>query len=176
MIEERLATRRGLLDAVVFSGGEPLAQRALPEAVARMRALGFSIGLHSAGPFPRMFERILPLVDWVGFDVKTIFADYTPITGVPGSGARAEQSLKALLASGVDYEIRTTLPPGGLPGDALEALIEALNGYGVKRFVLQEARTANADADAHAAFEDAADLVWRLGQFAQFDVRRAAPA
>ncbi|WP_295886335.1 anaerobic ribonucleoside-triphosphate reductase activating protein, partial [uncultured Thiohalocapsa sp.] len=45
-----LARRRGLLDAVVFSGGEPTAQRALGAAMAEVRAMGFKVGLHTGGP------------------------------------------------------------------------------------------------------------------------------
>src|SRR5690606_38132990 len=47
-----LKSRRGLLDGVVFSGGEPTLQSALPQAIAEVRDLGFRIGLHTAGPYP----------------------------------------------------------------------------------------------------------------------------
>ena len=106
-----LATRRGLLDGVVFSGGEPTLQERLPGAVAAVRALGFRVGLHTAGPYPRRLERLLPQLDWVGCDVKAPFGDYERITGVPNSGARARESLVALAKSGVRFEIRTTVHP-----------------------------------------------------------------
>lgn len=106
-----LEGRRGLLDGVVFSGGEPTLQKALPEAVAVVRGLGFRIGLHTAGPYPDRLAPLLPFVDWVGFDVKAPFADYARITGVPGSGEKARQSLVALAASGVAFEVRTTVHP-----------------------------------------------------------------
>lgn len=104
-----LERRRGLLDGVVFSGGEPTLQKALPEAVAAVRALGFRIGLHTAGPYPERLARLLPDLDWVGFDVKAPFADYERVTGVPGSGGRARESLVALAGSGVAFEVRTTV-------------------------------------------------------------------
>ena len=68
-----LKSRRGLLDGVVFSGGEPTLQSALPQAIAEVRDLGFRIGLHTAGPYPGRLAQVLPLVDWVGFDIKTPF-------------------------------------------------------------------------------------------------------
>ena len=52
-----LQRRRGLLDAVVFSGGEPTAQAALPEAIARVKAMGYRIGLHSGGMYPARLRR-----------------------------------------------------------------------------------------------------------------------
>ena len=84
-----LETRRDLLDGVVFSGGEPLIQAALPEAMGAVRALGFGVGLHTSGAAPERLKAVLPLVDWVGFDVKAPFADYARITGVAGSGEAA---------------------------------------------------------------------------------------
>jgi len=110
-IRSLLEGRRGLLDGVVFSGGEPTLQKALPEAVAAVRALGFRVGLHTAGPYPDRFARLLPDIDWVGFDVKAPFAEYERITGVPESGVRARESLIALAGSGVAFEVRTTVHP-----------------------------------------------------------------
>ena len=78
-----LATRRRLLDAVVFSGGEPTAQGELPAAIDAVRALGFAVGVHTNGAYPRRLARILPQLDWVGIDVKAPAADYASVTGVP---------------------------------------------------------------------------------------------
>ncbi len=58
-----LGCRRGLLDAVVFSGGEPTADPALPQAVDEVRALGFRVGLHTAGMLPRRLRTLLPRLD-----------------------------------------------------------------------------------------------------------------
>jgi pyruvate formate lyase activating enzyme len=105
-----LATRRGLLDGVVFSGGEPLLQRGLPAALAEVRALGFATALHTAGAYPERLAAVLPLIDWVGFDVKAPFAEYAPVVGCDG-GRAARRALELLLASGVAHEIRCTVPP-----------------------------------------------------------------
>ena len=55
-----LPRRRGLLDAVVFSGGEATFQPGLPEALRAVRALGFKAGLHTGGPLPGRFAQCLP--------------------------------------------------------------------------------------------------------------------
>jgi len=126
-----LERRRGLLDGVVFSGGEPTLQRALPDAVAAVRALGFRVGLHTAGPYPDRLARLLRQLDWVGFDVKAPFADYGRITGVAGSGVRARESLIALIGSGVAFEVRTTVHPRLLADADLVRLDNDLAALGV---------------------------------------------
>ena len=135
-----LRRRQGLLDGVVFSGGEPTAQAGLADAMRAVRALGFSIGLHTGGAYPRRLAGVLPLVDWVGFDAKAPFADYARVTDVAGSGARASSSLGLLLASGVEHEIRTTVHPALLPDADVVELARALAARGVKRQVLQAFR------------------------------------
>ena len=64
---------------------------------------------HSAGIKPKLFAGILPLVDWVGFDVKALPEQSTAITGVDGSGKANWRSLEHLLESGVEHECRTTV-------------------------------------------------------------------
>jgi len=135
-----LQTRVNLLDGVVFSGGEPTVQAALGDAMREVRALGFKIGLHTGGPHPRRFAEVLPLVDWVGFDVKAPFADYEGITGVAGSGERALASLRALVESGVDFEVRTTVHPDLLGEEDLERLSIELAEEGVARWAVQAYR------------------------------------
>ena len=132
-----LERRRGLLDGVVFSGGEPTLQRGLADAVEAVRKLGFEVGLHTAGSYPERLATLLPHLDWVGLDIKASLADYDHLTGVPGSGARAWQSLEILLTSGVDYEIRTTAHPHLLDRSRLANLAHTLSARGVTRYVAQ---------------------------------------
>ena len=69
-VRELLAKRRGLLDGVVFSGGEPTRQRALGSAMREVRELGFGVGLHTGGSYPARLREVIGLVDWVGIDIK----------------------------------------------------------------------------------------------------------
>jgi pyruvate formate lyase activating enzyme len=136
-----LRRRQGLLDGVVFSGGEPTLQPALADAMREVRALGFKVGLHTGGMVPQRLAAVLPLVDWVGLDVKAPFADYPRITGVAGSGLRARAGLQKLLASGVEHEIRTTVHPAQLTDADLVELAHDLAERGVKHYVMQAFRT-----------------------------------
>ncbi|WP_121941583.1 anaerobic ribonucleoside-triphosphate reductase activating protein [Acidovorax sp. 100] len=132
-----LESRRGLLDGVVFSGGEPTLQAALPAALAEVRAMGFATGLHTGGMYPERLAGLLPLLDWVGLDIKGPQHRYDAITGVPGSGGRAWESLGLLVASGVAYECRTTWHAGLFPTEELQVLGNTLANAGAVRWKLQ---------------------------------------
>jgi pyruvate formate lyase activating enzyme len=136
-----LVNRRGLLDAVVFSGGEPTLQPAILDAVKDARKLGFRVGLHTAGMNPECFAQLLPLLDWIGFDVKASFADYVRITGVERSGEKALASLRSLLACHILYEVRTTWHPTLLSPDNMCKLQEELLDLGVTHYAVQHFRS-----------------------------------
>jgi len=171
---EFLGRRRGLLDAVVFSGGEPTAQAGLARAMRESKALGYRVGLHSAGIYPRRFAEVLPLVDWVGFDAKAPFdAAYERITGVRASGEAALESVRTLLASGVDCEFRTTWHAGFLSPAELERLTQTLADLGVRRFALQEFRASGGVGFRPEGDAAAADLDALARRFPQFSLRRA---
>ncbi|MCQ4308909.1 anaerobic ribonucleoside-triphosphate reductase activating protein [Pseudomonas stutzeri] len=137
-----LEQRVGLLEAVVFSGGEPTLQLALPDAIDQVRALGFKVGLHSAGIKPKLFRQVLPLVDWVGFDIKALPEHGPLITGVEGSGAANWKSLEHLLESEVAHECRTTVHWHLFDAERLLDMAQRLRALGVDRFAVQCVRTA----------------------------------
>ena len=173
-----LRRRQGLLDAVVFSGGEPTLQDGLKQAIAEVRALGFKIGLHTGGTYPSRLGELLPLLSWVGMDIKAPFTDYGKVTGTPASGAKARESALLLLASGVPYEFRTTVHPLYHTPDSLLQLAEELQQLGAKRYLLQEFRAqgcADETVNIHSARELLDDAVCgRIGaMFENFSVRRA---
>lgn len=136
-----LEKRRQLLDAVVFSGGEPTLHANLPEAIKQVAAMGFKVGLHTAGIYPDRLQKILPLVDWVGMDIKSDKASYEKITGVKRSGERAWKSANLLMDSGVAHEFRTTVHPDMLNKEQLTSLVDELSATGAEDYVIQECIT-----------------------------------
>lgn len=142
-IERFLQSRQNLLDAVVFSGGEPTLQKGLLSGVQRIKQLGFKVGLHTAGIRPNHLLKVLPELDWVGFDIKAPVADYAKITGSKNSGHNAVKSAHYLLDSGVDYEFRTTIHPLFFDEPKLLELATQLAKLGVKRYFLQSCRTTH---------------------------------
>ncbi|EXJ16524.1 Ribonucleotide reductase of class III (anaerobic), activating protein [Imhoffiella purpurea] len=138
-----LEQRIGLLDALVFSGGEPTAQSALGAAIRETRALGFKVGLHTGGAYPDRLRALLPLVDWVGLDIKALPREYPAITGVADSGLRAWESLDLLLAARVPVEVRTTLMPDWTPEQIAE-LAHGIADAGVEHYCIQACDTDHA--------------------------------
>lgn len=135
-----LERRHGLLDGVVFSGGEPTRQDGLVAAVREVRELGFDVGLHTAGAYPRRLAAVLPLLGWVGLDIKAPAAKYLAITGVGASASKAFASLRLVLDSGVDHEVRVTVDPTVHTGEDIHSLVDQLSTVGARSIVLQEAR------------------------------------
>lgn len=149
----------------------------LPSAIRHVKELGFKVGLHSAGTYPRQLMKILPLLDWIGLDIKASLESYPSITSVSDSGRRAFQSLESVLASGVSYECRTTLHPAILPEPEVLRLAQCLAGMGVQNYVLQVFRKDGCIHDAlnstSLAGYPSEDLVAQVRTlFPKFDLRR----
>ena len=173
-----LRRRQGLLDGVVFSGGEPTRSPGLAEAIDAVRGLGLGVGLHTAGAFPNRLSAVLGRVDWVGLDIKALPADYPAVVGRPGSGERAWRSLGLLLSSGVEHEVRTTVHPGSAAADRLPEIVRRLSALGVRSFALQEARATGArdgfraDAAGWSAQLRALASAAAAAGFERFELRR----
>lgn len=143
-VRELLTSRRGLLDAVVFSGGEPTRQGGLADAMREVRGMGFGVGLHTGGAYPRRLAEVLPLVDWVGLDIKAPAGKYAAITGVAHSADSAFGSLQRVLDAGVPVQVRTTVDPMVLDADDVAQIRETVTSLGVTDYVVQEVRTDGA--------------------------------
>ena len=143
---EFLRQRKGRLDAVVFSGGEPLVQNDLAAAMQEVRALGYEIGLHTGGYRPQHLQKVLPLVDWVGLDIKAPFdrARYQAVTKTDHV-AQVEESLAMLVQSGKDFECRTTCDPRILSIEDIGNIAAELKKRGVKKYFLQQYRPVEGD-------------------------------
>ncbi|MGB4779805.1 anaerobic ribonucleoside-triphosphate reductase activating protein [Microbacterium sp.] len=148
-VMDLLCDRIGLLDAVVFSGGEPTMQRALIPAMREVRDLGFLVGLHTAGAYPGLLAQALPHVDWVGLDIKALPPDYAQVTGRAPSGAGAWRSLELVLGNQLlradtdrplDFEVRTTVHPAAIDDARLRELGCRLADAGVECWAVQRFR------------------------------------
>ncbi len=107
-----LGKRRGLLDGVVLSGGEPLLQRDAADFLQEVKDMGFAVKLDTNGCFPEALAAILDrkLADYVAMDVKNVPEKYAMTVGLADFDPSPIRESCALLAeSGVDYEFRTTV-------------------------------------------------------------------
>ncbi|HKZ00476.1 MAG TPA: anaerobic ribonucleoside-triphosphate reductase activating protein [Rhabdochlamydiaceae bacterium] len=132
-----LKTRQNLLEAVVFSGGEPILHPELPPVIQEVKQLGFKVGLHTSGAYPSQLKKILPFVDWVGMDIKAPFEKYESITLRKKSGKTAEECARYIIESNVAYEFRTTVHSDLLSQADLEQIAHALQKIGAKHYALQ---------------------------------------
>lgn len=148
-----LRTRIGFIEAVVFSGGEPLMQEALLEAIVDVKKMGFLIGLHTAGSFPQKLSKVISYVDWIGFDIKNSFNEYFLITNIQDSGKDAYESLKIIIASNVDFEVRLTMDQSISVSSAINVLKEVAS-MGVKTATLQKCRNKDEIIIEHPIFSD----------------------
>lgn len=109
-----LQKRRGLIEGIVVTGGEPLLQTDLPSFLQTVRALGYRIKLDTNGSRPLMLQKLIRagLVDYVAIDLKAPWSRYPEISGCRPSDTEAVRGSFSLLAqSSVDWEARTTVPP-----------------------------------------------------------------
>ena len=107
-----LQKRKGILDGVCITGGEPTLYAGLEDLLRQIKALGYAIKLDTNGSKPKVLRQLAEagLVDYVAMDVKNSPRMYGQTTGVPGLKLEnVEESLRFLIDGGVAYELRTTL-------------------------------------------------------------------
>ena len=134
-----LKKRRGVLDGVCVSGGEPLLQPGLEEFLGRVRSLGYLVKLDTNGTFPAKLRSLVSggLVNYVAMDVKNSPERYAETVGVPGFGDSAvRESIGYLLTEPVGYEFRTTVVKGLHDAESLRAAARSVKG--AKRYFLQK--------------------------------------
>lgn len=133
-----LERRRGLLDGVVLSGGEPLLQPDAADFLRKVRDMGFAVKLDTNGCFPDRLAAILEagLADYVAMDIKNSREKYPQTVGIPGfDTAPVEESVRLLAKSGVDHEFRTTFVRELHTAADVEAMGQWLRG--APRYFLQ---------------------------------------
>ena len=107
-----LKNRKGLLDGVCVSGGEPTLEPELEDLLRAIKALGYAVKLDTNGSRPEVLKQLVQsgLVDFVAMDVKNSPARYAETVGLGKADLSAvEESLRFLLSGAVDYELRTTV-------------------------------------------------------------------
>lgn len=173
-----LRKRVGRLDAVTFSGGEPLVQDCLGDAIKEVKELGFKIGLHTGGYRPEHLAQVLPLVDWVGLDIKAPFDEvkYQSIVGV-NHLKKVQESLALLLKWDGDFECRTTCDPRFLSVEDLWVIAKTLKEKGVKKYFLQKYRPVDSDKTStddmcERLVSDSELLKYLQENFENFEVRK----
>ncbi|MBR6442946.1 MAG: anaerobic ribonucleoside-triphosphate reductase activating protein [Clostridia bacterium] len=133
-----LKKRRGLLDGVAVTGGEPLLQKDLPELAARIRDLGYPIKLDTNGTHPDRLDRMIQdgLVQYVAMDIKNCPERYAETVGLQQFDIEpVRKSVQILLEGRTDYEFRTTTVAEFHDDESFEKIGPWIRG--AKRYYLQ---------------------------------------
>jgi pyruvate formate lyase activating enzyme len=185
-----LKSRKGLLDGVMITGGEPLAfidrsKKDLFDFIKKVKKIGFEVGIETNGSNPEVLEELIneKLIDYVAMDVKAPLkfnsfkeiSKYEELAGVKVDLEKIKRSINLIKNSGLEYEFRTTVAPLLSEEDILEIAKEL---RGVKKYVLQvfqPVETLINQKLAKMKFLDRKDLE-KIGQkikdyFEKFEVR-----
>ncbi|MBW2105577.1 MAG: anaerobic ribonucleoside-triphosphate reductase activating protein [Deltaproteobacteria bacterium] len=106
-----LGRRKGKLNAVTITGGEPLLQTDLSPFLSAIKRLGYLVKLDTNGSFPSRLKKIIELesVDYVAMDIKTSLAKYPQVIKTKIDTRKILDSIRLIMDSGLDYEFRTTI-------------------------------------------------------------------
>lgn len=106
-----LETRKGMLEGVVISGGEPTLMHGLLAFVIKIKQMGFSVKIDTNGNRPEVIKKLIDelVIDYVALDVKTSFDRYEELCKGLADGNRVKETFYLLQSSGVEHEVRTTL-------------------------------------------------------------------
>lgn len=106
-----LNKRKGLLDGVCVTGGEPLLQTDLADFLRAVKEMGYAVKLDTNGAYPEKLKALLEenLIDYVAMDIKNSKEKYALTCGVAVDMQKIEQSVELLKEGRVEYEFRTTL-------------------------------------------------------------------
>ena len=133
-----LAKRKGLLDGVAITGGEPCLHVGLPDLLEKIRAMGFATKLDTNGYHPERLQEILNrgLVDYVAMDVKNSPAKYAATCGLETVDLdKVRRSIQLLMDGPADYEFRTTVVAEFHQAADFEAIGRMIRG--ARRYFLQ---------------------------------------
>lgn len=133
-----LERRRGKLDAVSITGGEPLLQPDLITFIDQVRAMGYLVKVDTNGSFPQVLEEMLNkgLLDYIAMDVKAPLEKYREVVKASIQPESIAQSIQLIVNSGIDYEFKTTVVNSLLTGQDLEKIGTLIKG--AKRYFLQQ--------------------------------------
>lgn len=110
-----LKKRRGILQGVCVTGGEPTLQQDLEEFLQKIKELGYPVKLDTNGYMPGVLWKLMQehLIDYVAMDIKASRANYVHAAGLKNMDiSRIEESIGILKSSGIPYEFRTTVVKG----------------------------------------------------------------
>ncbi|MFW6121113.1 MAG: anaerobic ribonucleoside-triphosphate reductase activating protein [Petrotogales bacterium] len=133
-----LKKRKGLLEGLVISGGEPFLQEDIVDFMEKIKKLGYLIKIDTNGTFPEKLKEVMDkkLVDYLSMDVKAPKNKYNKLAGIKTNLSKIERSIELIKSNAPDYEFKTTFVPNLLVEEDIIKIAKWLKG--AKRFYLQK--------------------------------------
>lgn len=137
---EFLKKRKGILEGVCITGGEPTIQLGILEFIEKIKTLGFLVKLDSNGTRPDVLKKVIEanMVDYIAMDIKNSPEKYRHAVGTVLDIERIKLSASLIMQSGIEYEFRTTAVPGMHTEQDFEAIAQWIKG--ANKYYLQEYR------------------------------------
>lgn len=135
-----LKKRRGKLDGVVITGGEPLIHDDLKELIVKIKDMGYLIKLDTNGTLPKRLKSVLKknLVDYIAMDVKFPKSDYIKVSARKNMAEKIVESIEIIMSSNIDYEFRTTYVKKFHDLESVKKIGEMIEG--AERYYIQNFR------------------------------------
>ncbi|HRT82561.1 MAG TPA: anaerobic ribonucleoside-triphosphate reductase activating protein, partial [Oscillospiraceae bacterium] len=145
---DHLEKRKGMISALVITGGEPTMQADLTEFIKKVKSLGLAVKLDTNGTDPKLIESLLDqnLLDYIAMDIKAPLEKYCEVAGTPIDIKAISSGIALIKDRAPAYEFRTTFAPELNPDDIIE--ITKLIGDG-KAYFLQQYRPNPGGLPAH---------------------------
>ena len=170
-IFEFLNRRKGRIDGVVITGGEPCIQKDLVEFIKKVKDLGFLVKLDTNGCFPEILQKSMAYVDYIAMDIKAPLDNYSKIVNVNVDEENIKKSINLIMNSGIEYEFRTTVVRSMLSKndfDKIGNLIFGAKRYYLQKFVSSKILDEKLSKDSSYTDEEFSEIVFNLKKKIEF--------
>jgi len=133
-----LETRKGKVDAVVITGGEPCLQKGLVEFISKVKSMGFLVKIDTNGNHTSVLKELLPIVDYIAMDIKAPLDKYSSAVSMNVNMDNILESIKLIIGGSVNYEFRTTVVKDQLSKEdivEIGSMIKCCKLYVLQKFV-----------------------------------------
>jgi len=165
-----LEKRKGKIDAVVITGGEPTIHQDLLKFIQKIKEIGYLIKLDTNGSNPEMLEIIINhnLVDYIAMDIKAPLEKYREVIHSVISLEEVKRSIRMIMNSGIKYEFRTTVVKSQLSKEDIiniGKLVEGAELYILQKFIPSKTLDPNFSNEKTYSDEEFKDLQRKLEKF-----------
>ena len=134
----KLIDRKEFINHIIISGGECTLYPKLIDIIKQLKGNGFVVGIHTNGSNPTFLKEVIPLIKFVGMDIKTSKSKYNLITQTDVDYTYIIKSIELIVKSGINYDFRTTVYPKYVDlNDCLE-IANLLCQFKANKYVLQQ--------------------------------------